>query len=324
MAVAFAAGAPVSGRARKNRGTLACLAIAAGSLLPALTSAATYTFIVAGLGGEPEYEKRFREQAVAVAAAAEKIAGDASHVVSLSGDAARRDAVRREMKAFAGRLGADDVVTIVLIGHGTFDGEEYRFNLPGPDLTATELLQLFDQLPARNQLIINSTSASGAAIERWQRPQRVIIAATKSGGERTATRFAEHWARAVTSDAADANKDEVVTAAEAFDYTSRQVAAAFKSDVALATEHARMEGDGAGRFTVARLGVAAVASTNPEVNALLARRGEIETNLDLVKARKGALSENEYYDALEGVLVQLALLQREIDAKQTVNVGGKP
>ena len=109
-------------------------------------------------------------------------------------------------------------MTIVLIGHGTFDGEEYRFNLPGPDLTGRELGQLFDQLPARDQLIVNGTSASGAAIERWQRPQRVIITATKSGGERTATRFADHWIRALTSDAADANKDDVVTAAEAFEY----------------------------------------------------------------------------------------------------------
>ena len=302
---------------------LAGQALACGLLLPVAASAANYTFIVAGLGGEPEYEKRFREQAAAVAVAAEKISGDATHVVSLTGDAARRDAVRREMQALAGKVGADDVVTIVLIGHGTFDGEEYRLNLPGPDLTATELGQLFDQLPARNQLIVNATSASGAAIERWQRPQRVIITATKSGGERTATRFAEHWTHAVTSDAADANKDDIVTAVEAFDYASRQVAAAFKSDVSLATEHARIEGDDAARFVVARLGAAAVLSANPEVNALLAQRTEIERDLDQVKARKGALDENEYYDALEGVLVRLALLQREIDAKQP-GAGGKP
>jgi hypothetical protein len=313
----------VTARARRASRSLrlAGAALACG-VAPAVASAAAYTFIVAGLGGEPEYEKRFREEAAAVVAAAQKITGDASHVVSLTGDAARRDSVRRELKALADRLGPDDVVTIVLIGHGTFDGEEYRFNVPGPDLTATELGQLFDALPARNQLIVNATSASGAAIESWERPQRVIIAATKSGGERTATRFAEHWAHAVTSDAADTNKDEVVTATEAFDYTSRQVAAAFKSDVALATEHARMEGEDANRFVVARLGSAAVLSANPEVNALLTRRGEIERDLEQVKARKGALAENEYYDALEGVLVQLAELQREIDAKQVT--GGKP
>jgi hypothetical protein len=83
-----------------------------------------------------------------------------------------------------------------------------------------------------------------------------------------------------------------------------------------------MEGEDANRFVVARLGSAAVLSANPEVNALLTRRGEIERDLEQVKARRGALAENEYYDALEGVLVQLAQLQREIDAKQVT--GGKP
>ena len=37
-----------------------------------LAGAASFTFIVAGLGGEPEYEQRFREQAAAIAEAAEE------------------------------------------------------------------------------------------------------------------------------------------------------------------------------------------------------------------------------------------------------------
>ena len=53
--------------------------------------AAPFTFIVAGLGGEPEYEQRFREQAAALAAAAEKAAGAPEHVVVLTGEQARRD-----------------------------------------------------------------------------------------------------------------------------------------------------------------------------------------------------------------------------------------
>jgi hypothetical protein len=284
--------------------------------LPQTAAAARYTLIVAGLGGEPDYEQRFRDNAAAIAAAAEKVAGAPDRVITLHGDRAQRESVRREIKSLAARLVEDDVVTIVLIGHGSFDGEEYRFNLPGPDLTDRELAQLFDLLPARNQLIVNATSASGAVIERWVRPQRVVITATKSGGERTATRFAQYWAQAVGSEAADLNKDDIVTATEAFDFASRQVAAAFKSDVALATEHARLEGDDPARFAVAQLGAGGILSDDPEVAALLSKRGEIERELDLVKESRASLSENEYYDALEGVLVRLASLQRQIDAKQ--------
>ena len=299
-----------------SRPVLAFL-IAAGAL-PA--SAATYTVVVAGLGGEPAYEQKFREHAAAVASAAEKAAGSTANVVSLTGDTAKATNIRREIKSLAARMTPNDSAVVVLIGHGSYDGENYRFNLPGPDLTDAELARLFDELPARDQLIINATSASGAVIERWQKPRRVIITATKSGGERTATRFAQYWAQAVASDAADTNKDQIVTAAEAYAFATNQVEAAFKAETSMATEHARMEGDDVGRFTLARLGTAALVPDNPEVAALLSQRGTIEQDLDRVKEQKAALSENQYYDQLEEVLVRLALLQKEIDAK----VGGTP
>lgn len=298
------------------------LTMLAGACLPVLANAASYTFVVAGLGGEPEYEQRFREQAATIGNAARKAAGDASHVVVLTGDAARRDSVRRELRGLASRMTADDTVTIVLIGHGSFDGETYRFNVPDIDLTGADLGDLFDRLPAREQLIVNATSASGAVVEQWQRPGRVIITATKSGGERTATRFAQYWAKAVTTDAADVNKDDVVSAAEAYDYATRQVAAAFKTDVSLATEHARMEGEEAVRFTVARLGTAAVAASDPQVAALLTQRAQFERDLNAVKSRKAALAEEQYYDELETVLVGLARLQKQIDARQA-SLGGE-
>lgn len=292
------------------------------SALPVVNAdAAAYAFIVAGLGGEPEYEQRFRQQAAAIAAAAEKVAGDSSHVITLTGDRARRDSVRRELETLAARMSADDAITIVLIGHGSFDGEEYRFNVPDTDLTASELGRLFDELPARDQLIVNATSASGVTAERWQRPRRVIITATKSGGERTATRFAQHWAQAITTDAADINKDEVVTAVEAFEYATRQVTAAFKSDVALATEHSRLEGDNAARFTVARLGTAATLSNDTAVNVLLSQRSAIERDLEEIKEKKATLREDDYYDELEAVLVRLARLQKQIDEKSGGGAG---
>jgi hypothetical protein len=287
-------------------------------VLPTLAGAASFTFVVAGLGGEPEYEQRFREQAAAIADAAKKAAGEQGHVVVLTGEQARRDSLRREFQEFAGKVKAADTVTVVLIGHGTYDGEEYRFNVPGADVTGSELEQLFARLLAKKQLIVNATSSSGATIELWQRPERVVITATKSGGERTATRFAQYWLQAISTDAADVNKDEVVTAAEAFDYTNRQVAASYKSDVSLATEHARIAGEETAAFTVARIGSSAGSSSDPEVTALLAQRGQIEQDLDGVKGRKASLSEDQYYDELEGVLVRLAQLQRQIDAKRSV------
>jgi len=286
------------------------------SMAGASAYAATYSVIVSGLGGEPAYEQRFREQNATLAEAAQRLTGDRSKTIALSGDKATRDAVRRELGALAGKVNADDDIIVTLIGHGTYDGEEYRFNLPGADITATELGTLFDQLGARTQLIVNATSASGAVVERWKRGNRIVITATKSGGERTATRFAEHWVKALSSADADVNKDDIVTAAEAFDFASRKVADSFKADVSLATEHARLEGQNASRFQVARFGTAARVTLNPELNELFAQRVRIERDLDAVKERKPTLAADAYYDELEAVLVRLALLQKQIDAKQ--------
>jgi hypothetical protein len=283
--------------------------------------AAEHTFIISGLGGEPAYEARFREQADMLAEFARKAAG-ADAVTVLTGAEATRDEVRREFGELAQRIREEDAVTIMLIGHGSFDGEEYRMNLPGPDLTGTELAVLFDRLPARQQLIVNATSASGAVVDRWKGAHRVVITATKNGGERTATRFAQHWTQAVTTAAADVNKDDLVTAAEAFDYATREVQAAFKADVSLATEHARLEGQNASAFAIARFGAARASSGDAQVATLLTQRGAIELELNEVKQRKSGVAEDAYYDELEGVLVRLAMLQRQIDERQAAIGGG--
>jgi hypothetical protein len=110
----------------------------------------------------------------------------------------------------------------------------------------------------------------------------------------------------------------VITVAEAFDYTSRKVADSFKSEALLATEHARLEGSGAQRFQIARLGTAARVSTDPQLNDMYAQRVRIERELDEIRQRKASLAVDAYYDELEGVLVRLATLQREIDTHQAV------
>ncbi len=125
--------------------------------------------------------------------------------------------------------------------------------------------------------------------------------------ERTATRFAQYWAEAVASEAADTNKDQIVTAAEAYAFASNKVEAACKAETSMATEHARREGDNVGRLTLAWLGTAALAPDNPEVAALLTQRGAIEQDLNRVKEQKASLPDTQYYDQPGEVLVRPAL-----------------
>jgi hypothetical protein len=294
---------------------LGCL-VAAG---PAYS--AVRVLVISGLGGETTYEQKFQKQASAVAAAAARTGAAQDGVVVLSGEQARRAALDSELKKFAGGVKADDQVAVILIGHGSYDGEDYRFNLPGPDITGREIVAFLDSLPASQMLVVNATSSSGAVIESWKRPNRVVITATKSGTERNATRFAEYWVQALTTSEADRDKNEIVTAAEAYDYASRKVADTFKSDASLATEHSRIDGKIADRLVVARLGNAAMLPADAALDAMMKEQLTIEQQIDRLKARKESLDREQYYNELEQVLLSLARLDKRIDERKAALLG---
>jgi hypothetical protein len=245
------------------------------------------------------------------------------HVTTLVGTQTTREALHRAIASVAEHATASDQVTITLIGHGSFDGDEYRFNVPGPDVTATDLAAWLQPLASRQQLIVIATSSSGGALAKLQKDNRIVITATKSGGERNATRFAEYWVKALTTAEADRDKNEWVTAQEAFEYAQRKVADNFKGNAALATEHARLEGNRPETLPLARLGNAKAMPTDEQLNNLFAERVRIESNLDAVKARKSELQTDQYYDELEKVLVGLAQTQRKIDARQALLEGAQ-
>lgn len=288
--------------------------VAAAVLLaaPAAARAELYYLIVAGIGGQPKYDEQFAAQAERLAAAARRTAGNPALVDVLVGEEATRDAVRERLEALAARVQPADSVAIFLIGHGSHDGERYKLNLAGPDLDGEELAQLFAGLKARNQLIVNATSASGAVLDAWAADGRTVITATRSGAERNATRFAEHWAAALSSEAADINKNGTLTAQEAFDFASRAVADSFESQGTLATEHPQLVGDAAARFNVARLTERPAAT--PATAALVAEVERLEGEIDALRARREGMEAGVYMEELQKLLVELALVQRQLDA----------
>ncbi|MEO7774337.1 MAG: hypothetical protein ABIT36_04185 [Steroidobacteraceae bacterium] len=308
--------------------TFAALLLLLGSPVFAQSEAPArvHGLVIAGLGGEPGYDRAFREQGANYAAALRKLAGASpgqqSNVHLLSGADANRERVRRELAALATNARPQDEVIIALLGHGSFDGEEYRFNLSGPDITGTELTTAFNALQARAQLIVNTSSASGAVADRWKKPGRVVITATRSGTERNATRFGNFWVQALGDDSADADKNGMLSAQEAFAFASRKVADSYKTDVALATEHPRLVGDNAERVVAARLAAIVAFAPDDRLNALLNQREALDRELDTVRERKATLEADNYYEELEKVLVRIALLRRQIDARQLELKGG--
>lgn len=284
------------------------------AMQPQAARAELYYLIVGGIGGQPGYSERFVDDAAAMAEAAERTLGGNERITVLGGDEATREAVREALAELAAATVPSDRLAVFLVGHGSYDGTEYKFNLRGEDITGTELGELLDAVPAQSQLIVNTTSASGSVLESWSTEGRAVITATKSGAERNATRFAQHWAGALSSGDADLNKNGSISAQEAFDYASRLVADSYEADGALATEHPELRGDAAGAFEVSRL-TARVAAT-PEVESLNEQLAAKEEEVAALRLRRDELGD-EYLPQLQELLVELALIQEQIDEAGT-------
>ena len=291
--------------------------------------AAPYYVTVAGLGGEPDYEQRFTALAKDLDKVFKSAASDA-HVYTFTGADATRAKLTETLAQIARDAKPEDEFTLILIGHGSYDGEVYKFNLPGPDISGEELAALCDRVPAKRQLIVNTTSASGGSIGALQRAGRVVIAATKTGTEKNATVFARYWVDALRDGSADTDKNETITALEAFIFADRKTAAFYESQKRLATEHPVFEDTGkkeavraastesgegqlAASFAVLRIGSAQKAANDPAKRALLDKKEELERKIDLLKYQKAAMSADDYRKQLSDALLELARVQGELD-----------
>jgi len=294
-----------------------------------LSQAATFYVTVAGLGGEPEYEQRFAAQAQEIDKLIRAGNPDAK-VQTLYGPQATRAHVQSALADVARQAKSGDVFVLMLIGHGSFDGIDYKINLPGPDLSATELAALLDRIPAGRQLVVNMTSASGGCRAALEKPHRAVVTATKSGSEKNATIFARYWVEALRDPAADSDKNERVSALEAFVYAEQKTSEFYETEKRLATEHPTLEdigqGDGArkpsaengegllaSQITLLQIGPAQTAAYTPEKKALLAKREDLEQQIDRLKYQKAAMPAEEYKKQLDALLLELAKTQAELD-----------
>ncbi len=304
-----------------------CLVVLCFAAVSVRAYAGVYYVTVAGLGGEPDYEQRF----TAAARDLDRVfkgSGSGAHVVTLSGKDATRARLTEVLASVAREAKAEDDFVLVLIGHGSFDGVEYKLNLVGPDVSGAELAGMCDRIAARRQLIVNTTSASGGSVAALRRPGRGVVASTKTGTEKNATVFARYWVEGLQDPAADVDKSDSVSAMEAFQYADRKTAAFYESQKRLATEHAVFEDTGRGEavraasgsegallstFTILRTGASQKAANDPARQQLLAKKEDLEQKIDVLKYGKAAMDPAEYKKQLTDALVQLAQVQQELD-----------
>jgi hypothetical protein len=317
--------------------------------MPASAQTASLAVIV-GLAGEPEHAELFQRWATTLVDAAARLGVTKERVLYLSekpdvdperidGRSTREDII----KAFAAlaQAGEDDVVFIVLIGHGTYDGRVAKFNLPGPDMAPADFEPLLKRLKSRHVVFVNTASASGPFMETLAGPGRTIVTATRTGAERFATLFGGYFVDALAGTDADADKNRRISVLEAFNAAKREVAVAYEREGIMLTEHALLNDSGGegvpnpapdgqqGRVAaVLSLGSASAADPlpgDPKLRALYQERRTLEQRVEALKLLKGSMPADRYASELEKLVTELALKSRQIrELEKGQGAGGVP
>ena len=282
----------------------------------------THLLVVTGVPGDEEHAAQFQKWATAFIDAAKKNDKVTDANITLLADkGSTREGVQKAFADLAARVKPEEAVVVLLIGHGSFNGTDAAFNLPGPDLTVAEWAKLLAKLPAQRVAFINTSSSSGAFLPAVAAPGRVVVTATKTGGERNETQFPAFFVEAFTDNAADKDRNGHVSVLEAFEYAKTKVVQAFQQKGLLLTEHATLDDGGEGRLAATIfLGLgrteAAVDTSDPAMKALVDERTAIERQVEALKLKKPSMDPAQYDAQMETLLTNLALKTKAIRDRQ--------
>ncbi|NIR28756.1 MAG: hypothetical protein GWN84_05450 [Gammaproteobacteria bacterium] len=310
-----------------------CLAVLWGA-----RGAEPHLAIVGGLGGEDYYSDLFHRWVETLDEVATQRLGiapehlirleeDPSQAADAGADVSRKENVLGAIRRLAETSAPGDVIALVLLGHGTARGDRALFNLPGPDLSATELAGALDALAGRTVVVVVAAPASAPFVAALSGADRIIITATATAAENQHTRFGGHFVDALAEDAADSDKDRRVSMLEAFRYATAEVARAFETERRLRTEHAMLDddGDGAGSrdpgtgggdgSLAARVHLAAPAhrpdtAAGREALALEIEARRLVDRIEALKREKRTMESADYLQRLESLFIELALNRR--------------
>jgi hypothetical protein len=316
--------------------TLFLLALAASNAF----AGDRYALVVTGASGGEAYQQKYdRWRGTFLATLRDRFGYAQDHLLVLAENEsegvhkATRANVQRVLTDLRRRLTKDDQLLVMLIGHGTTvdmsGGEDAKFNLVGPDLSASEWADLLRPIPGR-LVFVNGTGASFPFLHKLAGRNRVVLTATDSAAQQFETVFPEYFIDAFGDAAADLDKNGRVSMWEAFSYASAAVRQWFEQKGQLPTERPLLDDTGAGVGREASSpgtdgAVAGVTYLEPEPAAALAgdtalgalqkRLAELETALEELKAKKAAMPPDQYDAELEKLVLEIARVSAQIRSK---------
>jgi hypothetical protein len=318
-------------------GVRIAVAILSLLLFPSIARAERYALIVTGAAGGDAYEQKYSGWRTAFTTTLrDSFKYDPDRIVALGEheadgvQQATRQNVQRALGELRKRMTKDDQLLVLLVGHGTsLDGDEAKFNLVGPDLTASEWSELLKPLPGR-LVFVNTTGASFPFLRRLAGRGRIVLTATDSAAQQFETVFPEFFVKAFADAAADLDKNGRVSMWEAFTYASGGVRQWFEQKGQLPTERPLLDDTGAGigrealnagtdgaiaRITYLEPDAALALPADTALAVLIKRRAELEADLEALKARKETMPEDQYDAELEKLLVEISRVGAQIRAK---------
>ena len=295
-----------------------------------------WAFVLSGASGGPKYAEQMRDWRAGLQSAlvdrygfkADNVRVFVDETVKTGGEMGNAANVRKAFAEVRKQLNREDVLLVVLLGHGTYDGDVAKFNLVGPDLTAADWSTLLNGLPGR-LVVVNTTEASFPFLERLSSANRIVITATDSASQKYATVFPDYFVKAMSEASTDLDKNGRTSIFEVFSAASAAVKQHYQQRGQLTTERALFDdnGDGVGREAeapgpdgaLARLlyldAELPAAANNPELAALLRRRRELEGEAEALKLKKGSMAAPMWEAEYEKLMLELARVSRDIRAK---------
>jgi hypothetical protein len=297
--------------------------------LPASAFADSSALILRGVAGSPEHEAKFVKWATGTQKALiEKFGFTPDHVIVLSDKQTVQAEIQKAFVTLKQQLKPQDTLFLFMIGHGSGEDGEYKFNISGPDYTAEDYNKLLATLNVGRIVIVAATPASGAGLEKFAGKNRVVVTATRSGQEGNDIVFYDYFLAALQTNAADEDKDQKVSVWEAFKYAVTETERFYKDEGRLSTEHALLSDNGTEKtdakakeppvlarstsFVVDR----PIVSSDPKMQALLNQRKEIQQKIDELRINKNSIPAADFDKRMEDLLVQLALKNQEIKQQE--------
>ncbi len=236
--------------------------------------------------------------------------------------AADRKGIEEHLGALAAEVNTGDQITLFLIGHGSGEEEEAKFNIVGPDITGYEFALLLDQFDQQDVVIVNTTSASYGFSASLSAEGRVVISSTRSSSERYDPIFSRYFIEALDGRNGDRDKNNRVSMLEAFNYAKDNVEQFYEEQGRLAAEHAGLDDNGDSLFSLnptieeidGRLAEIAYIDTLRDSDEnlsgmalqLKSQMQDLERSIFILRGTKADFLEAEYWQQMEELLVELA------------------